>query len=75
MNVVKVDMKWINENMKWHEGRYWKAENVHGMKLEEPESTKKTPKNPDIVHYNCPPGDTEIRTRGCGRDGLKYTLL
>ena len=30
------------------------------MKREKPE---KIHKNPDIVHHNCPPGDTETRTR------------
>ena len=54
------EMEMINK-IKLGEGS---VENVVGIKLDERENPeKKKNKNPDIAHYNWPPGDTETRTR------------
>ena len=56
----------MNENIKLCV-KWWglRVENVGGMKMENYETN---PKNPDIALHNCPPRDTETRTRDLSMD-------
>ena len=60
------------QNYKLMKRRDWKVVNVDGMKLGKREIPKKTPKNLEIAHHNCPPGNTDTRTLNSSRVGRKY---
>ena len=49
---VKDDMKWMNENMQWHEVKDWNEESVGRMKMgkwENPEKTREIPTFPTTI--------------------------